>query len=163
MSATELQRDPATMTAVADFLYREAQLIDDRRLDEWAELFTEDSLYRIPQGADDPVHQVSIVHDDHRRLVERVLRLNSGFAYSQDPPSRTCHVVGNVRVVGEIDGDLDVASAQLIAEVRRGTQTLYCGQVEHRLVPDGGSFRIRRKVVRLVNSDVPLGNVTFLL
>ena len=50
-----------------------------------------------------------------------------------------------------------------MAEVRRNAQQLYAGQVKHDLVPEGDGFRIRRKVVRLVNSDVPLGNVTFLI
>jgi benzoate/toluate 1,2-dioxygenase beta subunit len=148
----------------ADFLYHEAALLDQRRFDEWLELYADDALYWVPQGEDpDPARSVSIAYDDRRRLHERVVRLTSGFAYSQDPPSRTCHVIGNVRQTGESDGALEIASAQIVAEVRRNTQNLFAGQVEHHLVPDGDSFRIRRKVVRLVNSDVPLGNVTFLI
>ena len=148
----------------ADFLYHEAALLDQRRFDEWLELYADDALYWVPQGEDpDPARDVSIAYDDRRRLHERVVRLTSGFAHSQDPPSRTCHVIGNVRQTGESDGALEIASAQIVAEVRRNTQNLFAGQVEHQLVPDGESFRIRRKVVRLVNSDVPLGNVTFLI
>ena len=148
----------------SEFLYHEAALLDERRFEEWLALYTEDALYWVPQGdATDPMRAVSIAYDDRRRLHERVLRLTSGFAYAQDPPSRTCHVVGNVRQAGESDGALQIASALIVAEVRRNTQNLYAGQVEHELVPDGDGFRIRRKVVRLVNSDVPLGNVTFLI
>ena len=148
----------------AELLYHEAALLDERRFDEWLELFTDDALYWVPQGEDgDPARQVSIAYDDRRRMHERVLRLTSGFAYAQDPPSRTCHVLGNVRQTGESDGALQIASALIVAEVRRNTQQLYAGQVEHDLVPKGDGFRIRRKVVRLVNSDVPLGNVTFLI
>jgi 3-phenylpropionate/cinnamic acid dioxygenase small subunit len=72
-------------------------------------------------------------------------------------------VIGNVRQTGESDGALEIASALIVAEVRRNAQNLYAGQVEHQLVPNGEGFRIRRKVVRLVNSDLPLGNVTFLI
>lgn len=148
----------------AEFLFHEAALLDERRFEEWLGLFSDDALYWVPQGEDpDPARQVSIAYDDRRRLHERVLRLTSGFAYSQDPPSRTVHVVGNVMQTGESDGALEVASAQIVAEVRRNTQNLYAGRVEHHLVPDGDAFRIRRKVVRLANSDVPLGNVTFLI
>ncbi len=109
------------------------------------------------------MHHVSIVYDDRRRLHERVLRLASGFAFSQDPPSRTCHVVGNVRLTGEIEGDLDVRSNLVLAEMRRGLQSIYAGQVAHRLVPTGDSFMVRRKTIRLINSDVPLSNLTFLI
>ena len=147
----------------ADFLSHETALLDERRFDEWLELFTDDALYWIPQGDEaDPARHVSLVYDDRRRLHERVLRLSSGFAHSQDPPSKTCHVVGNVQVVDGADGELDVSSTLLVAEVRRNTQNLFAGRVEHTLVREDGGFRIRRKIVRLVNSDVPLGNVTFL-
>jgi 3-phenylpropionate/cinnamic acid dioxygenase small subunit len=148
----------------AEFLYHEAALLDERRLQEWLELYSDDALYWIPQGEDaDPQRQVSIVYDDRRRLHERVLRLTSGFAYSQDPPSRTTHIVGNVRVLSNGDDAVQVASTLMLVEVRRNTQNVFAGSVEHELVPAGDSFRIRRKVVRLVNSDVPLGNVTFLI
>ena len=149
----------------ADFLYHETALLDERRFEEWLELFTDDAVYWIPQGdEEDPAHRVSIVYDDRRRLHERVLRLSSGFAHSQDPPSKTCHLVGNVQVGEGTDGELEVASTLLVAEVRRTTQNVFAGRVTHTLVtaPDGDGFRIRRKIVRLVNSDVPLGNVTFL-
>ena len=147
----------------ADFLYHETALLDERRFEEWLELFTDDALYWIPQGDEaDPVRHVSLVYDDWQRLHERVLRLSSGFAYSQDPPSKTCHLVGNVQVADTADGELEVSSTLLVAEVRRNTQSLFAGRVAHTLVPENGSFRIRRKIVRLVNSDVPLGNVSFL-
>jgi 3-phenylpropionate/cinnamic acid dioxygenase small subunit len=147
----------------ADFLYHETALLDERRFEEWLELFTEDAVYWIPQGDEaDAARHVSLVYDDRRRLHERVLRLSSGFAYSQDPPSKTCHVVGNVQVADPTGGELEVTSTLLVAEVRRNTQNVFAGRVTHTLVPDDGSFRIRRKIVRLVNSDVPLGNVSFL-
>jgi 3-phenylpropionate/cinnamic acid dioxygenase small subunit len=149
---------------ISELLYEEAAAIDERRFEDWLALYTEDAIYWVPQGEeDDPVHRVSIAYDDHRRLHERVLRLTSGFAYSQDPPSRTCHVVGNVRVTGEADGAIQVASNQIVTEVRRNVQNIYSGRFEHELVPADGGYRIRRKTIRLMNSDVPLGNVTFLI
>lgn len=147
---------PGDITA---FLYHEAALLDERRYEEWLELYADDATYFIPQDGGDPVHGVSIAYDDRRRLQERVMRLSSGFAFSQDPPSRTCHVIGNVRMTGE----LEVASNLILAEVRRGRQRVYCGPVQHRLVRDGDGYRIGYKEVRLVNSDVPLGNLTFLI
>lgn len=149
-----------TADAAAELLYHEAELLDERRFDEWLALYTDDAVYHLPQGdGPDPAHQVQIAYDDKRRLEERVLRLASGFAYSQDPPSRTVHLIGNVRLRGEVDGAVEVASSLSVAEVRRGEQRVYFAHVLHHLV-DG---RIRRKEIRLVNSDLPLGNVTFLI
>ena len=147
-----------------EFLYHEAALLDERRFEDWLALYSDDAIYWVPLGDEpDSSRQVSIAYDDRRRLHERVLRLSSGFAYSQDPPSRTCHLVGNVRVLSNGGGEVEVASNLVVAEVRRSVQNVYAGGVEHVLVAAGESFMIRRKVVRLVNSDVPLGNVTFLI
>jgi benzoate/toluate 1,2-dioxygenase beta subunit len=149
---------------VAAFLFHEAELLDERRFDEWLALYTDDALYHVPQGDEpDPERRVQIAFDDKRRMIERVLRLQSGFAYSQDPPSRTVHLIGNVRIRGEVDGDLDVASSLSVAEVRRGAQRIYYARVVHRLVEGEDGLRIRRKEVHLANSDLPLGNVTFLI
>lgn len=151
---------------VAAFLYREAELLDLRMLDEWLALYAEDASYWIPQGdaSTDPRVDVQLVLDDRRRLRERVLRISGGHAYSQDPASRTVHLIGNVRIAGEVDGALDVPSVQLITEVRKGRQTQYAAHVRHQLVPqDGGGFLIRAKEIRLANNDLPLGNLTFLM
>lgn len=164
MSA-EARVDPSLVAEAAAMLYEEAALLDAQRFEEWLELYTDDAVYWIPQSEDqvDPVHEVSIAYDDRRRLYERVLRLSSGFAYSQDPPSRTCHVVGNVRIVGGEGGAVRVASNLVLVEARRGVQQVYAGGVEHELVAAEDGYRIRRKTIRLINSDVPLGNVTFLI
>jgi benzoate/toluate 1,2-dioxygenase beta subunit len=144
-------------------LTHEAALLDARAFDEWLSLYTDDATYWIPAKFSDadPTRDVSIAYDDRRRLHERVLRLKSGFAYSQDPPSRTCHTIGNVRILGDADGRLRVASNVVLVEVRRSVQTVYSGFVEHELT--GDDLRIARKTVRLLNADLPLGNLTFIL
>ncbi len=38
---------------VENFLYEEAELLDEWRLDEWVELFTEDGINQVP-ALDDP-------------------------------------------------------------------------------------------------------------
>jgi benzoate/toluate 1,2-dioxygenase subunit beta len=147
-----------------EFLYHEAALLDDRQFEEWLELFADDAIYWIPQGDEpDPSKTVSIAYENRRRLHERVLRLASGFAHAQDPPSRTCHLVGNPRVLSESDDGLRLTSNLLVAEVRHSTQNVYAARVEHQLVPSDGAFLIQRKVIWLLNRDVPLGNVSFLI
>ena len=155
---------PETVLRISNFLYHEAALLDARQFEAWLDLYSDDAIYWLPSHpAASPTHDVSLVYDDRARLQERVKRLCSGFTYAQNPPTRTCHVVGNVRLLREIDGDLEIASNLVVAEVRRGVQTVYAAQVTHQLVPRGESWQIRRKVIHLLNSDLPLGNLTFLL
>lgn len=154
------------LAAVAAFLYHEAELLDLYALEEWLELYAPDATYWIPQGGrgTDPRFEVQLMLDDRRRLRERVLRISGGHAYSQDPRSSTVHLIGNVRIVGEEEGALDVRSVQLITELRKGRQSLYSGHVRHLLTPGGeAGYLIRAKEIRLVNNEVPLGNLTFLL
>jgi p-cumate 2,3-dioxygenase beta subunit len=154
------------LAAVAAFLYREAELLDAYELETWLELYAPEATYWIPQGGreTDPRYEVQLMLDDRRRLRERVLRISGGHAYSQDPRSSTVHLVGNVRIAGEEEGALDVRSVQLITELRKGRQALYSAHVKHLLVPDEQhGFLIRAKEIRLVNNEVPLGNLTFLL
>jgi 3-phenylpropionate/cinnamic acid dioxygenase small subunit len=171
MSAPEQTRaplvavDPARLAQLAAFLYLEGELLDERRFAEWLALYADDATYWIPQGPDaDPRTDVQLVHDDRRRIGERVLRLSGGHAYSQDPPSRTLHLISNVRLVADAGESLVVASAQLVTELRRGRQAAYAAHVRHELVArDDGGWLVRRKEIRMLNSDIPLGNVTFLM
>lgn len=149
---------------VAEFLYREAALLDSRSFGAWLELYAPDATYSVPQDPrSDPVHRVSLLHEDRRRLGERIKRLESGFAYAQEPASRTVHLVGNVRVADRSEGLLAVSSNLVVTEARRGRQNVYAGEVDHRLRRTESGFSIVCKEIRLVNSDFPLGNLTFLL
>ena len=148
---------------VADFLYREAELLDERRFDEWLALFSDELVYWLPANElEDPRRSVSIIYDDRLRLTERVRRLQRGTAPSLQPPSRTCHIVGNVRVADDGSGRLSVTSRCLVAELRVGREELYAASVEHQLVDGDDGWRIARKIVRLSRRDVPLGNLSFL-
>jgi biphenyl 2,3-dioxygenase beta subunit len=100
--------DPLLRLEIEEFLYAEAELLDNRRYDEWLDLFTEDCHYWMPirstRVAGDEEDEFtkewenSYFDDDKLTLRQRVAKLNTGFAWSEEPPSRTRHVVSNVRV-----------------------------------------------------------------
>ena len=95
--------DVDTRIAIEEFLYREARLLDERRFDEWLELFAEDGRYEIPLRVNrdrDAEWELSpngrIFDDTKQTLAIRVERLGTEFAWAEQPPSRTRHVVTNV-------------------------------------------------------------------
>jgi 3-phenylpropionate/cinnamic acid dioxygenase small subunit len=150
---------------VEDFLYLEAAYIDERRFDAWLDLFTDDAYYWVPANANDvdPNAHVSIIYDDHDRIAERVYRLQSGNAYGQVPPSKTRHLITNVRVL-EGDGRTTMVSSNfLIVELRLGVKAIYSGRYEHHLERNGSSWKMKMKKVELLDNDESLGNLTFLL
>ena len=80
--------DAALRLEVEDFLYREAALLDEWRLDEWLTLFTEDTRYVVPTTDlpdGDPSENLVFIDDDIVRLRARVVRLNSRHAHREYP------------------------------------------------------------------------------
>ena len=150
---------------VEQFIYHEADLMDEHRYDEWLALWTDDALYWVPSGRDniDPKREISLIYDDRVRLQVRITRLKSGFAHAQEPKSRMRRVVSNIVTQEEDNGDIVVFSNFLLTELRRGKQDIFAGRTIHRLRPDNGSFRLASKKVLLVNNDEHIDNLTFLI
>lgn len=148
-----------------DFLYREAALLDDMRLEEWLELFTDDATYWIPENKDDldPTRETSILYDDRFRMEDRVWRLVHGPAHSQIPPSRTRRMIGNVEVRDGEDGEVILYSNFAIFEIRRNEQRTFAGRYEHRLRLEGSEWRIVQKKANLINNASPIYNLTFMI
>jgi len=150
---------------VEQFIYYEADLMDEHRYDEWLALWTDDALYWVPSGRDDidPKREISLIYDDRVRLQVRITRLKSGFAHAQEPKSRMRRVVSNIVTQEVENGDVVVFSNFLLTELRRGKQDTFAGRTIHILRPDNGSFRLASKKVLLVNNDEHIDNLTFLI
>lgn len=148
------------------FVYREARLADENRYDEWLSLWLEDATYWVPANKDDydPHHHVSIIYDRWERLQDRVDRLKSGAAWSQEPQSRMRRIVSNVEI-DEIkaDGVIVVRSNFVLGELRRDLQTAYFAAQEHHLRMIGSDLKMSLKKVMLINNDEPLHNLSFLV
>ena len=84
-----------------DFVYREAELLDERRFEEWYELFVDDGHYWIPLRADqpDPLNHVSLMYEDKLLLKARIERLGGARTHSQQPESRCQHVLQRPSIV----------------------------------------------------------------
>jgi p-cumate 2,3-dioxygenase subunit beta len=162
-------RDPAVVGAVAQFLFDEAALLDEWRLDEWLALFHPDAFYLIPTPedlSDDPATTLHLVHDSMNTLAGRVDRLKSKHAHAESPRSRTRRLIANVRVWEGSDG-LSVRSAFLVARVRGGAVDQYVGVYQHLLVPapEGGPawLIMRRRVALDHNIESAGGQLSVLL
>ena len=148
---------------VADFLYEEAALLDEREFDRWLKLYSEDTFYWMPANLLDtqPNEHVAIYHDDYRRLGERLARLRSKRFWAQNPPSRTTRTINNVRVQnrGEL---LEVESRFILVELRHGISTTFSGLYRHHLRPEAGDYKICRKEILLIQNSEPFYNLTFI-
>jgi benzoate/toluate 1,2-dioxygenase beta subunit len=141
--------------AIADFLLREAALLDDGRFEEWLDLFTPDGTYWVPAAPDqpDPHDHVSLFYEDRTLMRMRILRLRHPQAHALAIPIRTSRIVGGA-LPATPDGDVLVVRARFqLVEVQGERQRLFAGTYTHRLVRDGERFRIRQKRVDLLNCD----------
>ena len=159
----------AVFREVEDFLYAEAELLDDWRLEEWLDLFTEDCRYLVPPGDlppdASPESNLFYIADDHTLLRERVKRLYKKNAHAEYPHSRTRHILSNIRIksISE-DGEISVRCAFLTHRSRAEIVDTFIGTSEYRLVRQDGKLRVREKRCRLDADNLrDQGRVSILL
>ena len=165
MAATGAAEAPAATgfekADIEAFLTREADLLDERRFDEWRDLFDEDGYYWVPLTPDQksPDDEVSLFYDDRRTMETRFARLAHPRIHAQSPPTRTCRIVGNFRIEGPGDEPASciVVSKLILVDYRQGEQRLFAGRVRHKLRRAGTGFRIAWKKVELINCDDVFG------
>lgn len=153
---------------VERLLYREAELLDAWKLDDWLALLTDTASYYVPP-TDKPEasHEEAlfIVADDHVRLKERVIRLKDPACHVEYPPSRTRRLVSNVRVAPQPDGSLRVrANFVVFRNRRRADKRMFTGEYRYILHRMDGELRIHERRAVLDAEELgELGSVSFIL
>lgn len=144
---------------VEEFLIFEAGLLDERRFEEWVELFTDDGFYWAPASPDqaNPQENVSLFFDDVDMLKTRFGRLRHPRVHSQIPPSRTSHIVSNIVLEpGKTNTDAIGVSARFqMLEYRPGyEQRTFGGRYDYELCKTAnGAFRIAAKKATILDCD----------
>jgi 3-phenylpropionate/cinnamic acid dioxygenase small subunit len=124
-----------------EFLVHEARLLDEGRLEEWLELFTDDATYWLPLEKDqrDPLETSSLVYDDKTLLGLRVKQARHPRAHARLPLARTIHQVGNIKIDAQTGNEVLIHSNLVLVEFRSEKQRIWGALVEHRLRPHGVS------------------------
>jgi benzoate/toluate 1,2-dioxygenase subunit beta len=126
-------------------------------------------VYWVPARGDadaDPERHLSHIYDNRARLETRVKMLQSGYRYSQEPPSRMRRLISNVEIARAENGEIVVGSNFILGELAvqaRHEMHWWVGRTTHRLRVVEGGLKLCRKTVVLVNAAEPLPNLTFLL
>lgn len=152
----------ARIQSVANLLAREATLLDEKRWDEWLQLFSADAEYWVPAWDSetgpnqDPDTELSLIYYSGRfGLEDRVYRIRGGNSSASVPLPRTCHMVSNVLASFHEDGSC-TATANWNCHVYRSRQTaVFYGSYRYLLIPDGDGWLIGKKRILLMNDAVP--------
>jgi p-cumate 2,3-dioxygenase beta subunit len=155
-------------TEVEDFLFHEAALLDEWRLDEWQTLLTDDAHYLIPPNDDldgDYRSSLFIIADDRERIRQRIIRVLDPNCHAEYPKSRTQRIVGNVRILSQNGDMVEVAANYICYRYRRYERIgQYVGNYRYKLVRKGESFLIKeKKIVIQANELGQLGSVSIIL
>ena len=139
------------------FVVREARLLDEKRFDEWYELFADDGHYWVPavHGQKDPHLENSLAYEDRFLLKLRIERLKSPLAFSQQPPSRCLHVLQTP----EVDGELMTRTNFIYTESRGDESQRYAATAWHTFVFENEKLKIKLKRVDILNCDAMLPSI----
>jgi p-cumate 2,3-dioxygenase beta subunit len=148
-----LRSSQVSRTEVEDLLYLEAFLLDEWRMEDWLELWTEDAEYVVPTNDNpgaDPDRDLMYINHDHRLLKGLVVRLMSVRAHREYPWSKTRHIVTNVRVLGEDeDGVIHADAAFMVWRFRNKDRDCYVGHYDLRMRRVGAELRLSGKRITL--------------
>ncbi len=159
---------------IEQFLYREAELLDERRYEEWLDLFTDDAHYFMPMRRnvphDEPEREftrpgldVNWFDEGKDTLSRRVKQILTGIHWAEEPPSRVCHMISNVQVLtGTLgDGELTVKSRFLVYRNRVETETDFLvGKREDVLRRVNSGWQIARRKIVLDQNVLLAKNLT---
>ena len=163
---------------VAEFLYREAEILDERRYEEWLALLADDIRYWMPmrrnvkfgegereftrEGTD-----IAWFDEGKDTLTRRVRQMQTGIHWAEEPQSRIAHLVSNVQVaeaspsVGDPD-EVIVKCRFFIYRNRVETETdLLVGKREDTLRRVGEDWQIARRTIILDQNVLLSKNLTF--
>ncbi|HEY3115156.1 MAG TPA: 3-phenylpropionate/cinnamic acid dioxygenase subunit beta [Chloroflexota bacterium] len=157
---------------IEEFLYMEAELLDQRHFNDWLDLLAEDIRYFMPmrrnvkfgeQAREDTSEdsEISWFDEGKATLAGRVRQLNTGLHWAEEPLSRVCHMVSNVQIL-DVDGDIvKVKSRFLVYRNRLQDETdFFVGKREDTLRRDGDTWKIARRHITLDQNVLMAKNVT---
>jgi 3-phenylpropionate/cinnamic acid dioxygenase small subunit len=161
---------------IEDFFYLEAELLDERRLREWLELFTDDVHYWMPvrynplERPQELEQELSkpgesyYFNDTRETLRIRIERLYSKTAWAEMPPSRTRHLVSNIRIKKDDGVEIEVDSNFIVYRTRmEKDEDLFVGTRKDILRRINGELKLARRTILLDQAVLGAKNISVFL
>jgi benzoate/toluate 1,2-dioxygenase beta subunit len=142
--------------AVEQFLYRQADLLDSKRWQDYIDAFADDGVYWMPPDASYKTWDgmPAIFAEDKNLMTVRMNRVLHPDAWSQRPLWETNHVVGNVTIEKQSpNGDVVARSRFHMMELRRDDVRHFAGAYTHHLKKTKSGYRIKLQRVDMANAQ----------
>ncbi|CAK6473648.1 aromatic-ring-hydroxylating dioxygenase subunit beta [Peribacillus castrilensis] len=151
------------------WLYDEAQLLDDIEFDDWFDLMHSSLRYQMPvrvnkEGVERPDYSTEMFtfNDDIELLKLRVDRLKTDYAWAEIPPSRTRRFVSNVRVKDYVEGEKAVVKSYLLIYRSRSTDIqhdLISGERNDEFIFEEGKWKLSKRIFIVDQSTINTRNL----
>jgi 3-phenylpropionate/cinnamic acid dioxygenase small subunit len=143
--------------AAEQFLYRQSELLDSKKWQDWIDLFADDGIYWMPPDASYKTWdgQPAIFAEDKNLMTVRMNRVLHPDAWSQRPLWGTNHVVSNVVIEKETKDAVVVRSRFHMMELRRDDVRHFAGSYRHELKKTKHGYRIKLQRVDMTNAQAP--------
>lgn len=163
---------PSLKERVEDFLALEGELLDERQFDAWLDLLDEDLHYWMPVVRN---FEYSRPQDEYSRqgkdaawfdegkatLKQRIMQIQGGDHWAEEPLSRTTHMATNIRIVSTSETEITVKCKFLLYVNRREEEVrLFVGKRIDVLRPHDGGFLLKKRSIFLDQSKMLFKNLT---
>jgi 3-phenylpropionate/cinnamic acid dioxygenase small subunit len=150
-----------------EFVQWEARLIDEKRFDEWYDLFADDGRYWMPLTRGQPAgpEHTSLFDEDKLLLKIRIERLRNPNSYSQAQPSWCQHILQmpSIESRDAESGGAVLRTPFMYLEYQQDQQDLYAGVAWHHLKRAGEKILIALKKIELLNCEAALPSLQLFL
>jgi 3-phenylpropionate/cinnamic acid dioxygenase small subunit len=163
---------------IEEFLYREADLLDERRYEDWLALVADDVRYWMPMRRNVKVGEpereftragqdINWFDEGKETLNRRVKQILTGMHWAEEPVSRISHMVSNVRLLEANPSwaepqEVTVRCRFLIYRNRVETETDFLvGKREDVLRRGDDHWKIARRKIVLDQNVLLSKNLTF--
>jgi 3-phenylpropionate/cinnamic acid dioxygenase small subunit len=163
---------------VSEFLYQEAEMLDDRNFAEWLDLLADDIRYWMPMRRNVKSNEmdreftregqdINWFDEGKDTLERRVNQILTGVHWAEEPLSRIRHLITNVQLLTATPSASDPAEVSvrcrfLVYRNRVETETDFLiGKREDTLRKVNGDWKIAERKITLDQSVLLAKNLTF--
>ena len=163
---------------VSEFLYAEAELLDERNFEEWLDLLTDDIRYWMPMRRNVKSSEmereftragqdINWFDEGKETLDRRVRQIRTGVHWAEEPLSRICHFVTNVQILNAVPSasdptEVSVKCRFLVYRNRVQTETDFLiGKREDTLRKVNGAWKVAQRKIILDQNVLMAKNLTF--
>lgn len=165
---------PELQHEIEQFLYREAALLDRRQYTEWLKLMADDIRYFMPLRTSRSVrndkaefsadNEFCSFDDNIAAIRGRVRKLMTDVSWSENPGSKTRHVVSNVIIdVTDIPGTYEISLAFILYRNRAERQVdIWVGERRDvlRRADNELGFQVAKRTILIDQSTILSNNLS---